>query len=190
MREKIIAAATALIEEKGERLEEITVREICARAGVGLGLLNYYFGSKEKLIEECVEKFVNGIVEKFMKMREGTALLSPFEALEELGYATLTFLFEHEAVSRISMLTDFRSPARNDNTQRTLLAYVPLVAACRPDLSSDGTKRLAFALIAAMQSAFLRSGVILSETGVDLKDPLQRRAYHKEMLLLIVGGGK
>lgn len=190
MREKITAAATALIEEKGERLEEITVREICARAGVGLGLLNYYFGSKEKLIEECVEKIVNGIVEKFMKIREGTALLSPFEALEELGYATLTFLFEHEAVSRISMLTDFRSPARNDNTQRTLLAYVPLVAACRPDLSADGTKRLAFALIAAMQSAFLRSGVILSETGVDLKDPLQRRAYHKEMLLLIVGGGK
>lgn len=46
-KEAIIQATMTLIEEKGEHLEEITVRDICKNAGVGLGLVNYHFGSKE-----------------------------------------------------------------------------------------------------------------------------------------------
>ena len=38
-KEAIIQATIKLIEEKGEHLEEVTVREICKRAGVGLGLV-------------------------------------------------------------------------------------------------------------------------------------------------------
>ena len=51
-KEAIIQETIKLIEEKGERLDEITVREICKRASVGLGLVNYHFGNKEKLIED------------------------------------------------------------------------------------------------------------------------------------------
>ena len=61
-KEAIIQATITLIEEKGEHFEEITVRDICKNAGVGLGLVNYHFGSKEKLIEMCVERIINGIV--------------------------------------------------------------------------------------------------------------------------------
>ena len=53
-KEAIIQETIKLIEEKGERLDEITVREICKRASVGLGLVNYHFGNKEKLIEQCM----------------------------------------------------------------------------------------------------------------------------------------
>ena len=48
-REAIIQAAMELMEESGERPETITVREICKRAGVGLGLVNYHFGNKDQL---------------------------------------------------------------------------------------------------------------------------------------------
>ena len=44
-KEAIIQETIKLIEEKGERLDEITVREICKRASVGLGLVNYHFGN-------------------------------------------------------------------------------------------------------------------------------------------------
>ena len=50
-KEAIIQATIKLIEEKGEHLDEVTVREICKRAGVGLGLVNYHFGNKDQLIE-------------------------------------------------------------------------------------------------------------------------------------------
>ena len=59
-KEAIIQATIKLIEEKGEHLDEVTVREICKRAGVGLDLVNYHFGNKDQLIEQCIERMING----------------------------------------------------------------------------------------------------------------------------------
>ena len=114
-KEAIIQATIKLIEEKGEHLEEVTVREICKRAGVGLGLVNYHFGNKDKLIEQCIERMINGTVEHFQNIREKTDGFTPFEKLEYLGNMTLDFLFEHYAVSKISILTDMQSPKEGDN---------------------------------------------------------------------------
>ena len=87
-KEAIIQATIELINEKGDRLNEITVREICKKSGVGLGLVNYHFGNKEKLIEVCVERIVNGIVDWFQNIREETQSFTAFEKLEHLGNMT------------------------------------------------------------------------------------------------------
>lgn len=181
-REAIIQTTIALIEERGERLNTITVREISRSAGVGLGLVNYYFENKDKLIAVCVERIVNGIVDRFTAIREQTNGLSPVEKLDRLGNMTLDFLFEHRAVSKISMLTDMQSPVENDNTQKTYTAYLPLVSACRPDWDEAKVKRKTFCLITAMQQAFLRSDVILISQGVDLRDKTERRRFHRQIL--------
>lgn len=148
--EKIIQAATDLIVQSGERVEEITVRDVCKRAGVGLGLVNYYFGSKEALIEACVERIVRKIVRRFEEMRTQTAEKDPFERL-------------------------------------VLLGDLPLVSACRPDLPQDEIERRTFCLIAAMQSAFLRSGILLRETGTDLTHPEERKAWYRKTLEELIG---
>ena len=98
-KEIIIQATIDLIHEKGEQMNEITVREICKKANVGLGLVNYHFGNKDKLIEQCVERMINETVERFQNIQEKTEGLTPFEKLEYLGNMTLDFLFEHYAVS-------------------------------------------------------------------------------------------
>ncbi len=181
-KEAIMQATIGLIEENGEHLEEITVREICKRAGVGLGLVNYHFGNKDKLIEQCVERIINGIVEQFQNIREKTERLTPFEKLEYLGNMTLDFLFEHYAVSRISVLTDMQTPKCNDNTSRTYAAYLPLVAACRPDWDESTVKRKTFYLITVMQQMFLRHETISQMLGVDLRKRENRRAFHTQVL--------
>lgn len=187
-REKMIETTIRLIEEKGEGLSEITVREICARAGVGLGLVNYCFGSKEGLIEVCVERIINGIVEKFTEIRESANNFTPFERLHKLGCLTLDYLFEHAAVSRISMLSDLKKPKSDDNSMRTYRAYLPLVSACRPEWSEEEVKNRTFMLISIMQSAFLRREIILAETGEDLCVKETRHAYHLKQLKTILGG--
>ncbi len=181
-KEAIIRAAVELIEENGENLDEITVREICKRAGVGLGLVNYHFGSKERLVEQCVERIVNGIVDRFRDIREKTEGLSPFEKLERLGDMTLDFLFEHYAVSRISVLSDMRTPKVGDNTYRTYAAYLPLVAACLPDSDEAAVRRKTFCLITVMQQMFLRNEVVSRMLGVDLGKKENRRAFHRQIL--------
>ncbi len=181
-RETIIQAAISLINEKGEKMGEITVRDICKRADVGLGLVNYHFGNKEKLIELCVERMVNGIVDNFRTIREKAEGFAPFEKLEYLGDMTFTFLFEHYAVSRISILTDMACPKEDDNTHRTYRAYLPLVAACRPDWDRETVERKTFCLITAMQHAFLRHKVISQMKGIDLTGPADRKKFHMQIL--------
>ena len=181
-KEAMIQAAITLIEEKGDHLEEITVREICKNAGVGLGLVNYHFGSKDKLIEVCVERMINGIVEQFRSIREKTDGFTPFEKLEYLGNMTLDFLFRHYAVSRISVLADMNHPKPDDNTNRTYAAYLPLVAACRPDWDEHTVKRKTFCLISVMQQTFLRYETAQAILDIDLRQKENRRMWHTQIL--------
>lgn len=186
-KETIIQATIEMINEKGDCLNEITVREICKKSDVGLGLVNYHFGNKEKLIEVCVERIVNGIVEQFQNMQEETQGFTPFEKLEYLGNTTLNYLFEHEAVSRVSILTDMQTPREKDNTNRTYAAYLPLISACRPDWSEETVQRKTFCLITVMQQIFLRHKVISSILGVDLNSEQDRKEFHAQILHDILG---
>ena len=186
-KEAIIQAAIDIIIEKEGQISEITVRDICKKANVGLGLINYHFNNKEKLIELCVEQMVNGIIENFHSIRENEGTLSPFEKLEYLGNMTLTFLFDHYAVSRISILSDMDAPKEDDNTHRTYQEYLPLVAACRPDWDEVTVKRKTFCLITAMQQIFLRHKLISRMLGIDLLNEEERKAFHAQILHDILG---
>jgi len=53
-KEKIIVAAIACIEESG--LQSLTIRSIAAKAGVNSAAISYYFGTKEKLVEEALNR--------------------------------------------------------------------------------------------------------------------------------------
>lgn len=180
--EVIIQTTITLIKENSKNLDKITVREICKRAGVGLGLVNYHFGNKDKLIEICVERMINEIVEQFQYIRENTEGLTPFEKLEHLGNITLDFLFEHYDMSKISVLTDMQKPKYNDNTSRTYAAYLPLVTACRPDLDEAAIKRKTLYLITIMQQMFLRHETMSQILGIDLKKRENRKIFHKQVL--------
>lgn len=186
-KEAIIQAATALINEKIDQVDEITVREICKRANVGLGLVNYHFGSKEQLIELCVERFVNRVVAQFRLIRESTRGMEPLQKLNYLGNMTWSFLFEHYAVSRISILSDMNAPKEDDNTHRTYCAYLPLVSACRPDWDEMTVKRRTFCLITTMQQLFLRHKVFQQTYGIDLTRAEERARFHEQMLHDILG---
>lgn len=175
-------AAISLINEKEDRLEEITMREISKRANVGLGLINYHFRNKDRLIELCVERIVNGIVDIFHNLGDTLENRTPFEKLDYLGNMTLSFLFEHRAMSKISILSDMRTPHEDDNTQRTLQAYLPLVAACLPGAGKETVHQVSFYLISCMQSAFLRHEAVRRTMGIDLENPEERKEFHTKML--------
>lgn len=70
-RDRILEAALACFSERG--FDGATTREIARRAGVNLGLIAYYFGGKERLWREAVER-------AFGDLREGLA-----DALREAG---------------------------------------------------------------------------------------------------------
>lgn len=78
-KEIIIESALKLFSTKG--FEGTSVREIAADAGVNVAMINYYFGSKEKLFESVVEYralFLKGI---FADLVNNTSL-SPIEKVD------------------------------------------------------------------------------------------------------------
>ena len=149
--------------------------------------MNYYFENKDKLISYCVEKIINGIVEKFALIREQIKNFTPFEKLDYLGNMTFDFLFDHYSVSKISILNDMQTPKENDNTHRTYSAYLPLVSACRPEWDERKIRRMTYCLITAMQQAFLRHEIILLTQSVDLRHKNERKQYHGQILKDILG---
>ncbi|MBO4415530.1 MAG: TetR family transcriptional regulator [Lachnospiraceae bacterium] len=62
-KERILKCTTELILERGGDISNVTIRTIAARAGIGVGLTNHYFSSKEQLIEECIESVFSELFE-------------------------------------------------------------------------------------------------------------------------------
>lgn len=75
-----------------------------------------------------------------------------------------------------------KNPKPNDNTHRTYAAYLPLVAACRPDWDESTVKRKTFCLISVMQQTFLRYETTSTILDIDLSKKENRKAWHTQIL--------
>lgn len=62
-KEKIMQAALELIKKEG--FDGITTRKIADRSGTNVALVNYYFGSKENLINESIKVILTGFRDTF-----------------------------------------------------------------------------------------------------------------------------
>ncbi|MFD7133797.1 TetR/AcrR family transcriptional regulator [Streptomyces sp. NPDC059894] len=58
-RERILAAALEVFAEKG--YHDATISEITTRAGVSRGLLTYYFPGKRNLVDELLDRYLDGV---------------------------------------------------------------------------------------------------------------------------------
>lgn len=76
-KETILFNAMKLFGQKG--FEGTSVREIAKEAGVNLAMINYYFGSKEKLFENVVEYKASGIKGVFAELQK-----SPVPQIEKI----------------------------------------------------------------------------------------------------------
>jgi TetR/AcrR family transcriptional regulator len=89
-KEQILAAAEVLFAENG--FSGTTTRMLAAKAGVNLGMLTYYFGTKEQIFEALVEKRITGFASVVQEaILEGK---DEFEALDNMIDAYFNY-FSH-----------------------------------------------------------------------------------------------
>lgn len=89
-RDKLIETAKELFLAKG--VDRVGVREIATKAGINLSLMNYYFRSKEKLLETIFEML---IVDKAIILRQILDSDKPIEVkIKDYVYKYIDLLIE------------------------------------------------------------------------------------------------
>ncbi len=175
IKNEIMEATIKLIEEKGSNPDEITISDICSRVSIGVGLINYHFQTKDNLIRQCVRRIISHATLITDDEREKLDNVEPKEKLRILLKLNCDYLVRNENISRISIQTDMMNDDLQDNTRETVDAYLPLVyKAYGDEFSEEEIKRRMYYLILTVQNAFLRTGLLKDQTGVDFQNPQHR----------------
>jgi AcrR family transcriptional regulator len=153
VKERIIAATIELISESAGDVADINTRSIAEKAEVGVGMINYHFQTKERLIEICVERIIGDEISAF-KPTGVKAAHTPVSRAKHTAKQVADFLFSNRAVSRISILSDMKNPKDADNTMRSVLGLESTIKEL--NLPEQERQLMAFALVSTMQALFLR----------------------------------
>ena len=176
VKEKILDATTALIGECAS-IEGVTIRDIAAKAGVGVGLVNYHFQAKENLINQCVQKIIGNVINNFDKVYQSLTM-EPLDKLRVLTKRMCSFLVHNQGISRMSILSDQFSGNFSDNTSQTIKAYLPVMReVCGHKKSDKEMYLLTHILISTLQSAFLRRDILLQNVQIDFYDAQQQELF-------------
>ena len=173
---------TELIEKHNGNIKDITARMIATKADVGLGLINYHFGSKEKLITECVQRIIGKVVTEFQMTNQYE---TDKEHLTDCATNVFNFLFEHSAISRISILGDLQNYTENCNSVLTQRGFS---LSLRNDISNEDKSMFVFILTVAMQAAFLGSETIKQLLGYDFTKTEDRATYINKLVGILYKG--
>lgn len=178
----IIEVTTELIEQYNGNIKDITARMIAAKADIGLGLINYHFGSKENLITECVQRIIEKVVTGFQMTKQYE---TDKERLTDCATYVFNFLFEHSAISRISILGDLQNYTKNCNSVLTQRGFS---LSLKNGISNEDKSMFVFILTAAMQAAFLGSETVKQLLGVDFTKTEDRAAYISKLVDILFEG--
>lgn len=173
-KQTIIEAATELISNSSGNMSDITTRMIAEKAGVGVGLINYHFQTKDNLIETCVQRIISQVTEHFRPQLEPG--LGPRERLKQVVKLVADFLIANPSLSRISILADHNSPAPQDNTMKTVKGFASVWTKEGKEAGEHSTVLL-FALTAVIQAVFLRKELTFQLFGFDFREKDQRDGF-------------
>jgi AcrR family transcriptional regulator len=185
-KERIIEAATALIRQHGSA-ESVTMRDIAAGAGVGVGLINYHFQTKEHLLAVCIQRIISRVIDGFGPMYKALNM-PPLKKLRFLAQSTAAFLAAQPGLSRTSIVTDMQTPAAGDNTTQTLSVYLPVIREVCPNAADADIFRKLHTFVSSVQAAFLRKDVLKASGDLDYDHKESRDSFISALVDDLFGG--
>lgn len=188
VKEIIIKSTIELIEQSNGDIKKITSRSIAEKSGIALGLINYHFESKEKLIALCVQRIINNVLMRFAPDKVDYVKddgLTDKERLISFAKQTYDFLFANYSLVKISILSDFASYQPQSNSALTQIGFR---FALRENIPEDRKKLIAFSLTSIMQTAFLAGENSEAIVGYNLMDKEQRDRFVFDTVSILMEG--
>jgi AcrR family transcriptional regulator len=177
-KDRIIKAVRDMLEE-GCPPEDITVRQIAKRAGVGIGTVSYHYHSKEKLVYEAVGSQMAGTA---VVLKPGSGQGTPQERLRLFINQTAELALRYSAVFAIQL-----SYEMIHGDMSICYTITPLLkeiyGAEKTDLE---VKLIALELISMLQAILLKLDAFQRYTGIDIRDAGQREEALDNILKNII----
>lgn len=183
-REKIMKCTLELVKSEKD-YSKITIRRIVSAAGVSLSAVNYHFGSKERLINEVIEKPIFEFLSSGVNPYEKYAA-DPVKMLKEAVKLPARYLAENPNISRVSILSDMTAPIDSDLTGQTINYLMPAAGAALPGMDEKAIGLELWSLISLIQTAFLRSRAFSRMTGVDFFSDEDRDAFLEKYVDILI----
>ena len=176
-RQKLIDAVDSLITDSDDPIK-VTSRQIAAVSGVQPAMINYCFGSRERLIYEVfVRKYEAALSDaKVQKIVESG--LSPKDKLKKLHFVIASFLVKNYSFTKA--ITSFVLFDRDLSKEQFSYGLVKAHFAEKKgkDKKTDTECRMiAYELSTMLQLVLYRYEDIRDHMGLDLEDPGKLRKY-------------
>ncbi len=113
-KEKILETVVTLLKDKKD-ISTVTNRQIASLAGVNSALINYYFQSKENLINMAVGICMGNVFEEIMEKAANDGC--PIERLKNMIKAISEVGFHNFNLSMITVVTEMKEGGLNTNQQ-------------------------------------------------------------------------
>jgi AcrR family transcriptional regulator len=189
-RQKILEAAIACIEAQG--LRQVTIRGVAREAGANSAAISYYFGSKDRLIEEALKQTLEnafGDWERLLESAGGAAEETLRTVLGELLQGARKF----PGLVKAHLYEPFVHGRFNTPFVRRFRRFLTALAERMSTALPPGERRNAGMAAAQAVSAVLLPailpGLFLHTPGMNLDDQREAERY-VEMVLRMYSGGR
>lgn len=149
IKEQLIRSVIALLDD-GFEVEALTIRQIAYEAHISIGLINYHFGSKHKLIVASISSIIDdAATETFETLSNIND--SPKQQLRTFLKAMAIVVCKYQKYAGVLIREEIMSD--RFSTPETILG---LLKEIKPNLSEKELKYLAIQIVAPMQYVFLK----------------------------------
>ncbi|MFW2490852.1 TetR/AcrR family transcriptional regulator [Clostridium chromiireducens] len=164
-KEKLIDVTIRMICE-GKKPSEITVKDITEKAGLGNGMVNYHFQSKDNLIRLAVKKVMNCATKSLSEKTKSKDGEPPAYRLAFILKEVANFIADNSEISKIAILDDLET---NQMTAH-LLGSEESYNKCLKELYGDDMHKFwvkNYLIAGYLNYIFLKAENIKNEMGFD-----------------------
>ena len=165
-RDKIFQATWELIGE-GKLEHQITIRQIAARAGVNLALVNYYYQSKENLLGQVVATMMVNLIEQ--SNQAGSSESDALTRLRNMLLVTAGAAFSYRNICRIAISLELKAGCEN-----SCKLVMPLLQEMIPEASESDLHIIALQLMLPFHHILLKPEFYNTYLDTDFFDEQKR----------------
>jgi AcrR family transcriptional regulator len=183
VKEHLITATMKLLAES-KNPGKITARQIAAEADANLAMINYYFNSKDALVNTAVNKLMADRANELKEIRDSDVPVK--QKLEAFLIAMSDITMDYSELSKPTIPYLLLEGGIE-------LPYhiLPMIKECYGDKKSETECRIiAYQLISFAQLIFFRSDEFAKYTGIDINDKNQRDNLLKTILGTFMGSNQ